>query len=205
MWWVYYEAPGGTLFPADDDHAGLVAVVNELKQQVVAGTEGGAFSLTEHQQVIARMPAPAGLGQSVYCIGVDGAEVCTYRQPLLFDNGRLDPRVEPRVGAIWAGPLCGSSYTFAASGSIKPPSVHLDEIFTEIDGARVVLSGAAMISPYPPASGVLFDFLSSLRNFLPCGGRFRVNEYGRAFTARTHEFIGTAPLAQWFTPLTPTS
>src|SRR4051812_18850876 len=58
-WWVYYECPTRGLLPADQDHRDLVTLVNELKQQI-CGSEGGSFSLNEHGQVIARMPAPSG-------------------------------------------------------------------------------------------------------------------------------------------------
>jgi len=54
---------------------------------------------------------------------------------------------------------------------------------------------------YPPTTGALADFLAALRRQLLQGGRFRVNEHGRAFTADQNIFIGNVPLASWFPPL----
>lgn len=200
-WWVYYEPPGGDPIPADDSHGELVAVVNELKQQL-CGSEGGAFSLNEHGQVIARMPAPAAhLGNAVHAIGVVNGSVFAYAQPLLFDRGALDPRSQPAVGTPWDGPLCGTTYKFAAAGNPKPPSHNLDEIFVQVGDRMLVLSVEAGISSYPPSSGALATFLATLRNLLPSGGRFRVNEHGRAFTSSNNAYIGVVPLAQWFKAL----
>src|SRR5207237_9236230 len=64
------------------------------------------------------------------------------------------------------------------------------------------LSTQANIRPYPPASGALARFLAALRRRIPRGGRFRVNEHGRAFTSNGTIYIGTVPLGQWFPPLT---
>jgi hypothetical protein len=200
-WWVYYKPPGMRPVAADDAHAELVTLVNNLKLQM-GGTEGGGFSITEHGQVIARVQAPSGLGNAVHCIGVRGGKVEQYDQPLVFGGGRYDPRSMPPVGDIWTGPLCGTSYTFAAPGNAKPPSNRLDEVSIKIGGKVVLLSIDAGVSSYPPASGPLARFLSSLRTLLPGGGRFRVNEHGRAFTADKNLFIGSVPLPNWFKPLT---
>lgn len=203
-WWVYYEPPGGDPIPADDPHAVLVELVNELKQQIVGGA-GGSFSLTEYRQVIARMASPGGPGNAVHCIGVHAGTVQSYPEPLIFDGGALDPGVLPAVGAAWPGPLCGTTYSFAAPGNAMPPSHCQDEVFTEVAGRRLLLSTEAGVAPYPPPVGMLHDFLVVLRGLLPAGGRFRVNEHGRAFTANNHTFIGTVPFPHWFRPLTSTS
>ena len=58
-WWVFYEPPGADRIPADAPHAELVKLVNSMKMEM-AHTEGGAFSINEHGQVIARAQAPAG-------------------------------------------------------------------------------------------------------------------------------------------------
>ena len=61
-WWVHYQSPDGTLIPADAPHEELVSLVNGLK--VAEGNApGGAFSINERRQVIARMKAPAGYQQ----------------------------------------------------------------------------------------------------------------------------------------------
>jgi len=182
-----------------------VQLVNTLKVQM-GGGEGGAFTITERGQVIARMEAPTGApGNAVHCIGHVGGVVCTYTEPIIFGRGTLDPSAEPAVGAMWPGPLCGVTYSFAAPGNPKPPSHFFDEVFVRISDRIVLLSVDAGITPYPPTAGPLAAFLDSLRRFLPGGGRFRVNEFGRAFTSDDNIFIGTVPLDppnQWFKPLT---
>ena len=201
-WWVYYEPQGADPIPADAPHADVVELVNTLKQQMGAG-EGGSFTITEHGQVIARMSTPTGgPGNAVHCIGLVGAVVGTYTEPLIFGGGALDPRSEPNVGELWQGPLCGRSYSFAAPANPKPPSHCFDEIFIQINDQMIVLSVDAGIAVYPPVAGELAIFLASLRRFLPQGGRFRVNEFGRAFTSNDNTFLGTVPLDQWFQPLT---
>jgi len=204
-WWVYYEPPGGDPIPADDAHSSLVAVVNDLKQQL-SGNEGGSFSLTEFGQVIARMTAAGGHpGNAIHAIGIQAGAVFAYTQPLLFDGGSLDPRSNPTPGAPWDGPLCGTSYSFAAPGNPMAPSYKQDEIFIKVADRTLVLSVEAGISSYPPTSGALADFLTHLRRLLPSGGRFRVNEHGRAFTSDNNIFVGLVPLGEWFEALTPLS
>ena len=94
------------------------------------------------------------------------------------------------------------SYKFAAPGNPKPPSRKLDEIFVEEEGVVLQISKHAGINPYPPVAGSLKKFLLALRNLLPQGGRFRVNEHGRAFTSNRSIYIGTIPKDEWFRPLT---
>lgn len=204
-WWVYYEAPGADPIPADGAHRELVELVNSLKE--AAGNQlGGSFSINEHQQVIARMTSPAAYpGHAIHVIGLLGGtgEVLTYAEIITFQGGTLSPLASPAEGAAWPGPLCGMSYTFAALDNPQPPSSNFDEVSVDINGQRVQLSTAAGISPYPPTSGPLSEFLAALRRQLPRGGRFRVNEHGRAFTSDENIFIGQVPLSQWFGPLTP--
>jgi hypothetical protein len=95
------------------------------------------------------------------------------------------------------------SYSFVAPSNPQTPSNNLDEVFVNINGQRVQLSADAGLAPYPPRVGPLSEFLAALRRQLPIGGRFRVNEHGRAFTSDGNIFIGQVPLAQWFSPLTP--
>ena len=199
-WWVYYDS-----IPADDPHTELVTLVNEIKSQLCGSEGGGAFSINEHGQVIARMSAPGGYpgdANALHAIGIDRGNVRSYAQPLIFNRGALDPRSAPAVGAPWVGPLCGTTYSFAAQGNPKSPSNNFDEIFIEVAGSTVLLSIDSGISRYPPASGPLASFLGELRRRLPDGGRFRVNEHGRAFTARDSLYVGTVPLTSWFRPLT---
>jgi hypothetical protein len=92
------------------------------------------------------------------------------------------------------------TYKLAAPGNPKPPLRKLDEIFVEEEGVILQISTHAGIRPYPPTSGA--RFLKALRRQLPRGGRFRVNEYGRAFTSNSFVYIGTIPVAEWFRPLT---
>jgi hypothetical protein len=199
-WWVHYEMDG-TFIPADEDHSELVALVNDLKT-AEGNAPGGAFSITEHSQVIARMTAPAGYQQkAIHVVDISGGVVWTCPDTITFQDGSLDPTVEPEEGSPWPGPRCGSSYTFAAPGNRKPPTNKLDEIWTEIEGQLDLLSTHITPNPYPPANGPLADFLAALRRQLPQGGRFRVNEHGRAFTANQNLFIGTVPLDSWFPPL----
>jgi hypothetical protein len=204
-WWVYYEPPGADRIPADGPHRELVDVVNSLKE--AAGNQaGGSFSINEHQQVIARMTSPAAYpGNAIHVIGLlEGTgEVIIYSETITFLGGTLTPLATPAEGAAWTGPLCGMSYTFVAPGNPQPPSSNFDEVFVDINGQRVQLSTAAGHSPYPPPVGPLSEFLAALRRQLPIGGRFRVNEHGRAFTSDENIFIGQVPLNQWFTPLTP--
>lgn len=200
-WWVHYEPPRGDPIPADEPHSSLVSLVMALKQEM-ANSEGGPFSINEHGQVIARAKAPAGPGNTIYFINVTSSgAVSTYREPIHFQNGRLDPLATPEEGSAWPGPLSGMTYKFAAPGNPKPPSRNQDEVFVEEEGIVLQLSSHAGISPYPPVAGHLSTFLKALRRRLPDGGRFRVNEHGRAFTSRDSIFIGTVPLIAWFRPL----
>ena len=205
-WWVYYEYPTDILHPADDAHSELVQLVNALKE-AEGNQEGGGFSINEHFQVIARMNAPAGYrGQSIHVVGLDGGEIATYKQTIVFEKGLLSPAATPLEGQVSVGPLCGMSYSFAASGNPQPPSRNFDEVSVKIEGQIVQLSVNARINPYPPKTGPLASFLAALRRQLQSeGGRFRVNEHGRAFTSDGNIFIGIVPLAQWFRPLTPLS
>jgi hypothetical protein len=201
-WWIYYIQPQGDPVPADDAHADLVLLVNSLKQQE-GQQPGGAFSINEHFQVIARMGSPRGYpGQAIHVIGLNAGTVVRYSTPITFARQTINPTVTPKVGAPWPGPLCGSTYSFAARGNPKPPSNNYDEVWTEIDGRITQLSTEANVVPYPPSTGALAGFLAELRNRLPSGGKFRVNEHGRAFTSDTCTYIGCVPLAQWFKPLT---
>jgi hypothetical protein len=204
-WWVYYEPPGEDLIPADEPHRELVDVVNSLKE--AAGNQpGGSFSINEHQQVIARMTSPAAYrGNAIHVIGLleRTGEVISYRETITFRGGTLTPIATAAEGAPWPGPLCGMTYSFTEVGNPQPPSCNLDEVFVVINGQRVQLSTEVGISPYPPRVGSLSEFLASLRRQLPRGGRFRVNEHGRAFTSDENIFIGQVPLGQWFKPLTP--
>ncbi|MCO6458536.1 MAG: hypothetical protein J5I93_24790 [Pirellulaceae bacterium] len=204
-WWVFYEPPGAAPIPADDAHPVLIALVNSLKAGLAGSPGGGPFSINEHGQVIAPAKAPAGHGNTIHIIDVTASGVSTYRTPILFQSGALDPRATPTEGTLWTGPLSGMSYKFAAPGNAKPPSRKVDEIFVEEEGVVLQISSHAGISPYPPTSGPLFSFLAALRRQLPQGGRFRVNEYGRAFTSNGSIYIGTIPTAEWFRPLTPLS
>ncbi|MBI3468558.1 MAG: hypothetical protein HY000_36615 [Planctomycetes bacterium] len=202
-WWVFYEPPGQNRIPADDRHVSLIDLVNSMKAQMAQSSGGGSFSINEHGQVIARAKAPAGPGNTIHIINVTSkGDVSTYSTPLLFDGGKLDPRSTPKEGQPWPGPLSGMSYKFVAPGNPKPPSRNRDEVFVEEEGEVLQLSVHAGIDPYPPTSGPLHAFLQSLRRRFPVGGRFRVNEHGRAFTSDGAIYIGTIPKAEWFRPLT---
>jgi hypothetical protein len=199
-WWVFCEF-GGTFIPADSAHKDLVKLVNELK--AAEGMDaGGGFSINEHFQVIARMAAPAGYKQnSIYVIDTSSGLVKTYTQPITFQGGAISPTAELEEGDSWTGPRCGATYRFAAPGNKKPPTHNLDEVWTEVEGQIDLLSTHLSAVPYPPTTGPLATFLAALRRQLPPGGRFRVNEHGRAFTANDNVFIGLVPLASWFSPL----
>lgn len=202
-WWVFYEPPGSDPIPADDPHRDLIKLVNSLKEEMTGSSGGGPFSINEHGQVIARAKAPTGPGNTIHIINVTSrGAVSTYRTPILFQNGRLDPQAAPAEGEAWSGPLSGMTYKLAAPGNPKPPSRNLDEIFVEEEGVVLQISSQAGISPYPPVSGTLARFLKALRGQLPNGGRFRVNEHGRAFTSNALRFVGIVPLDRWFRPLT---
>jgi hypothetical protein len=197
-WWVYYEASSPPV-PADSPHEDLVRVVNDLKMQEIQ-REGGGFSINEHGQVIARMTAPAGhRGNAIHVVGLTGGVVYRYTTPIVF--GALDPTSLPNEGDPWPGPLCGMTYTFTAPGHPRPPSRSRDEVVFEVEGVTAQLSTSTGIASYPPLTGPLALFLQALRRQLPVGGRFRVNEHGRAFTSNNPRFIGRVPLAQWFRPL----
>jgi hypothetical protein len=171
----------------------------------VESAPGGAFSINEHHQVIARTKAPPGYRQnSVHVVDISDGVVQEYAETITFQEGAIDPTAEPSEGDPWPGPRCGSTYRFAAPGNKKPPSHNLNEVWTEIEGQIVLLSAHAGETPYPPAAGPLAAFVAALRRQLPPGGRFRVNEHGRAFTADQNVFIGNVPLASWFPPLSAT-
>ena len=200
-WWVHFEAPSGARIPADSPHVELVSLVNELKD-AEGLAPGGAFSINERFQVIARMAAPAGYSQNaIHVVDISTGAVQTYDQTITFRGGAIDPTSVPGEGDPWPGPRCGATYTFAAPGNRKPPSHNLEEIWTEVAGRIELLSASIKPLSYPPATGRLAVFLQTLRRQLPAGGRFRVNEHGRAFTADQNLFIGTVPLRSWFPPL----
>jgi len=201
-WWVFYGTDASDFVPADDPHLELVELVNLLKQQQ-DGQAGGRFSINEHGQVIARMGAPAGVpGQAVHVVGVRAGQVVTYTNPITFRRGRLDPRATVNEGQLWPGPRCGVSYKFCAPGNAQQPSGNFEEISITVAGQLRQISAEAQIRQYPPNRGQLAQFLQALRRQLPNGGRFRVNEQGRAFTSDGALFIGTVPLSDWFKPLT---
>ncbi len=200
-WWVFYEPGAEDRIPADDAHVELVDLVNSLKEQE-GNQGGGGFSINEHGQVIARMSANAAAGgQAMHVVGLRGGEIIRYEGVITFLGGAMDPRAVPTEGEQWPGPRCGMTYKFAAPNNPKPPSRNFDEIFVEIEGRTIQLSTDTQIQPYPPPAGPLANFLASLRRQLPTGGRFRVNEHGRAFTSDQSIFIGCIPGTQWFTPL----
>lgn len=201
-WWVFYTPPGGEPIPADEPHESLVALVNSLKKEL-AGSEGGPFSINEHGQVIARARAQSGPGRTIHVINVTSqGKVSAYSNPILFQGGNLDPRASPRAGDRWPGPLSGMTYKFAAPENPKPPSRKVDEIFVEEEGVILQISTHAGIRTYPPKATPLSKFLVALRGQLPKGGRFRVNEHGRAFTSNGILYIGSIPRTEWFRPLT---
>jgi hypothetical protein len=200
-WWVYYDPPGGALIAADSPHQQLVSLVNALKE-AEGSVPGGAFSINEHSQVVARMTAPPGYQQNaIHVVDVSSGAVHKYTQTITFQGGAIDPTATPAEGSPWPGPRCGATYRFAAPGNKKPPSHCLDEIWTQIEDQIDLLSSHTRLISYPPATGPLATFLAALRRQLPSGGRFRVNEHGRAFTANQNLFIGNVPLKSWFPPL----
>ena len=100
-WWVFYGEDSGDLIPADSPHSELVELVNSLKRQQ-DGQPGGRFSINEHGQVIARMQAPPAVpGQAIHVVGLRAGQVVTYRTPITFRGGRLDPRAIVTEGQPW--------------------------------------------------------------------------------------------------------
>lgn len=205
VWWVNYEPQGARPIPADQAHPDLVELLGVLK-----GSEGheagGGFSITEHSQVVARTSPAGGYGNqaAVHIVGIENGAVVTYANVITFSGGTLDPSATPNVGSPWTGPACGTTYKFAAPDARRAPFHNLDDVRIEVNGVNVFLSSHCGIAPYPPAAGPLADFLTSLRTLLPTGGRFRVNERGRAFTSNDNLFIGVVPLQNWFRPISPT-
>jgi hypothetical protein len=201
QWWVHYEAPGKDFIPADEPHKELVDLVNDLKE-AEGNSAGGGFSINEHSQVIARMKAPFGYTQNtIHVVDISSGTVQTYGETITFQHGAISPIANIPEGALWSGPRCGATYRFAAPGNKKPPSHNLSEIWTEIDDQIDLLSKHLKPTPYPPTVGPLAVFMTSLRHLLPQGGRFRVNEHCRAFTADQNLFVGNVPLAHWFPPI----
>jgi hypothetical protein len=121
-WWVFYEIPGGNPIPADDPHEELVELVNSMKREISHSDGGGAFSINEHGQVIAKAQDTSGAGNTVHIVNVTNRGVSSYSTPLVFSNGLLDPRVLPEEGEAWPGPLSGMTYSFAAPGNAQVPS-----------------------------------------------------------------------------------
>lgn len=194
---------GADPIPADHAHPELVERVNRLKD-IEGNGPGGGFSINEYGQVIARMSASSGPQNAWHVVDVSNGDVFAYTQTITFLGGALDPSATPDPGTPWTGPLCGSSYTFAAPNAPRPPSHNLEEIRMEVNGVPAQFSPYAGISPYPPVSGALAAFLASLRQWLPGGGLFRVNEKRRAFTPNTNVFVGTVPpQPHWFRPISP--
>lgn len=204
IWWVYYDPPSGRI-PADSAHTELVNLVNGLKA-AEGNAPGGPFSINEHFQVIARMKAPPGYRQrALHVVGIAGGAVKRYTETITFQGGTLDPTVQPSEGSEWPGPRCGTTYSLAAPGNPKAPSLNFEEVWTEIEGKLEFLSKHTKSSSYPPTTGPLGAFLQALRRQLPQGGRFRVNEHGRAFTSDHDLYVGTVPRGVWFPPLTATA
>lgn len=201
QWWVYYTPQGADPIPADQAHAELVERVNRLKE-IEGNQPGGSFSINEYSQVVARMNAPAGYaGNAIHVVDIADGDVFRYDIPIRFQAGALNPSVTPEEGEPWPGPLCGTTYTFPAPNAPRPPSNLVDDVRIEIDGVISQLSAHCGVTPYPPTTGALALFLSALRRQLPNGGRFRVNEFGRAFVSdeeRGNPFIGVVPLQTWF-------
>ena len=144
------------------------------------------------------------MGTHTRVVAISVGSVEKYTSTITFQGGAIDPTATLAEGSEWPGPQCGSTYRFAAPGNRKPPSHNLDEVWTEVEGQIDLLSTHIKASPYPPTSGPMAAFLNALRRQLPQGGRFRVNEHGRAFTADQNLFIGVVPLDFWFPPLSPT-
>jgi hypothetical protein len=202
-WWVYYEPPGQDPIPADHAHSELVERVNHLKE-IESNSPGGGFSINEHGQVIARMKATSGPQSAWHVVDVSSGSVFAYTSTITFLQGALDPSSNPTPGTPWTGPLCGTTYTFAAPNARRPPANNLDDIRIVVNGIAVLLSMDTGIWPYPPPSGPLLPFLTALRERIPTGGRFRVNEKGRAFTSKDSIYIGIVPtLPNWFRPISP--
>jgi hypothetical protein len=203
VFWVHYEPPGADPIPADDAYEELVSRVNWLKETENIRA-GGSFSITEHGQVIARMTAPPGyVERSIHVVDISGGVVFAYTQPITFAGGTLNPTSSPSEGAIWDGPLCGTTYSFAMLDAPHPPSNFFDEVTIDINGTPVQLSAECGVRPYPPTTGAVANFLRALRRQAPKGGGFRVNEHGRAFTSDGHRYVGTVPLQDgWFRPIT---
>ena len=206
QWWVYYKPQGADRIPADDPHLELVARVNRIKE-ADGKPPGGSFSINEHMQVIARMGAPAGhAGNAVHVVDVAEGGVYTYSTLITFRGGAFSPSATVTEGTSWPGPLCGTTYAFAAPNAPRPPSNCVDEVRIEVNGRLEQLSAHCGITPYPPSTGPLAAFLAALRRQLPGGGRFRVNEMGKAFCSNEtlgNRFIGTIPLRHWFPPISP--
>lgn len=203
-WWVHYEPPGADPIPADQAHPELVDLLTILKGSEGQGP-GGGFTINEHSQVIART-SPAGGYQNqaaVHIVGIQSGAVATYGDVITFQGGSLDPRATPTTGGLWPGPACGTTYTLAAQAAPRAPFHKLDDVRIEVNGADVFLSQECGVVPYPPTTGPLADFLAALRGQLPNGGRFRVNEHGRAFTSNGNRYIGVVPIQQWFRPISP--
>lgn len=159
-WWIYYMPRDGSRIPADNDHRELVDLVNNLK--ISEGKRpGGGFSINEHRQVIAHMPAPADdPGQSIHVIGLNGGAVATYKQTITFEKGRLSPILTPMEGELWLGPLCGMSYKFAAANSPKAPSHKLEEVSAKFEAPILQLSvdaGGHSLSPQDRSIGQFSD------------------------------------------------
>jgi hypothetical protein len=201
-WWVYYEPQGADPIPADQAHPDLVELLTVLKGSEGHGP-GGGFSINEHSQVIART-SPSGGHQdqaAVHVIGIENGDVVKYANAITFQGGSLDPANTPDEGDPWPGPACGTTYTFAAPDARRAPFHRLDDVRIEVNGAPVFLSAHCGLPSYPPSTGPLRDFLMALRRQIPGGGRFRVNERGRAFTSEGNRFIGIVPLGDWFRPI----
>lgn len=169
-WWVHYQSSSGAHIPADAAHTQLVELVNALKA-AEGNAPGGAFSINELSQVIARMKAPPGYPQNaIHVVDISSGGVQTCSDVITFDGGTIDPTAMPNEGDPWPGPRCGSTYKFTAPGNKKPPTHNLNEVWTEIDGKDDLLSVHVKPLTYPPAAGALAVFLTALRGQLPSGG-----------------------------------
>lgn len=197
-WWVYVKNEAVTT-PADDAHEELVSLVLTLKREMGAELGGGSFFLNEHSQVIASANPPLGWNaNSVYLVGVnETGDVLRYRKPLTFGDGIMDSSAMPAEGDIWTGPAVGVRYAF----NDALPDEKMVCFKFERKGPRLFLSHDL------EERGLTFglelarfnDALHRVMDF--GGGRFYVNEQGRAFSARSCEFIAQVPLESWFRAL----
>jgi hypothetical protein len=163
-----WDVPGKSeirLLLTTEQHPDLVDMVNTIKRHG-QNTDGGAFYINEHSQVI----VPAGYPVRYYLAGTYVNQLrFWWENEIISGDARGFDGKSLRAGDPWTGPLVGIPYVFAAGGNdvyytveISPGAVQRIYLTDVTDNAEPTLSVVRAIIGNQ-------------------GGRFYVNEYSEMF------------------------